>query len=145
MPVWESIGLLVIWLTVKGWLVWKRSARAALSYRQSKASSLPTVQNPNSVANADPARVLHQGRCESCGVECAIPMVRTRVERRPWRLVWWCEVCGRQSRAKVPAELVPVFIGWDKAGGTSLSMREVAELVQVDLNELNAAIEDELL
>jgi hypothetical protein len=72
-------------------------------------------------------------------------MVRTRVERRPWRLVWWCEVCGRQSRAKVPAELVPVFIGWDKAGGTSLSMREVAELVQVDLNELNAAIEDELL
>jgi hypothetical protein len=41
--------------------------------------------------------------------------------------------------------LVPVFVGWDKAGGTSLSMREVAELVQVDLDELNTAIEDELL
>jgi hypothetical protein len=41
--------------------------------------------------------------------------------------------------------LVPVFVGWDYVGGTSLSMREVAELVQVDLDELNAAIEDELL
>jgi len=38
-----------------------------------------------------------------------------------------------------------VFIGWDRAGGTTLSMREVAEMVQVDLDELNAAIEDELL
>jgi hypothetical protein len=72
-------------------------------------------------------------------------MSRTRVERRPWRLVWWCDVCGRQSRAKVPPELVPVFIGWDRAGGTTLSMREVSEMVQVDLDELNAAIEDELL
>jgi hypothetical protein len=41
--------------------------------------------------------------------------------------------------------LVPVFVGWDRAGGTTLSMREVAEMVQVDLAELNAAIEDELL
>jgi hypothetical protein len=44
-----------------------------------------------------------------------------------------------------PPELVPVFIGWDRAGGTSLSMREVAEMVQVDLDELNDAIADELL
>ena len=72
-------------------------------------------------------------------------MSRTRLERRPWRLVWWCDVCGKQSRALCPPELVPVFVGWDKAGGTSLSMREVAELVQVDLDELNTAIEDELL
>jgi hypothetical protein len=72
-------------------------------------------------------------------------MVRTRLERRPWRLVWWCHVCGRLSRALCPPELVPVFVGWDRAGGTSLSLREVAELVSVDLDELNAAIEDELL
>jgi hypothetical protein len=41
--------------------------------------------------------------------------------------------------------LVPVMIGWDRAGGTSLSMREVAEMVSVDLDELNEAIADELL
>jgi len=34
---------------------------------------------------------------------------------------------------------------WDRAGGTTLSMREVAEMVQVDLDDLNAAIADELL
>jgi hypothetical protein len=38
-----------------------------------------------------------------------------------------------------------MFVSWDRAGGTSLSMREVAEMVRVDLDELNAAIEDELL
>ena len=71
-------------------------------------------------------------------------MQRTRLERRPWRLVWWCAVCGRQSRALVPPELVAVFVSWDKAGGMSLSMREVAEMVQVDLDELNRAVEEEL-
>ena len=69
----------------------------------------------------------------------------TRLERRPWRLVWWCRVCGRQSRALVHPELVPMLTGWDKAFGMSLSMREVAEMVAVDLDELNRAIEDELL
>ena len=44
----------------------------------------------------------------------------------------------------VPPELVPVMVEWDRAGGTSLSMREVADMVRVDLDELNAAIEDEL-
>jgi hypothetical protein len=38
-----------------------------------------------------------------------------------------------------------VFTGWDKAGGTSLSMREVADLVNVDLDALNRAVADELL
>ncbi|HEY7821275.1 MAG TPA: hypothetical protein VIG24_00480 [Acidimicrobiia bacterium] len=74
-----------------------------------------------------------------------MPMQRTRVERRPWRLVWWCAVCGRQSRALVPAELVPTMIGWDRAYGTSLSLREIAEFVDVDLDELGRAVEDELL
>jgi hypothetical protein len=67
------------------------------------------------------------------------------LERHPWRIVWWCAVCGRQSRAACPAELVGVFTGWDKAGGTSLSMREVADLVNVDLDALNRAVVDELL
>jgi hypothetical protein len=77
-------------------------------------------------------------------VQAAVPMQRTRLERRPWRIVWWCAVCGRQSRAMVAPELVPVLVAWDRAGGMSLSMREVAEMVQVDLDELNRAVEDEL-
>lgn len=58
--------------------------------------------------------------------------------------MWWCAVCGRQSNAVCPPELVPMFVGWDQAGGTSLSMREVADMVQVDLDEFNRAIADEL-
>jgi hypothetical protein len=37
-----------------------------------------------------------------------------------------------------------MFVRWDEAGGMSLSMREVAEMVQVDLDEFNRAIADEL-
>ena len=54
-------------------------------------------------------------------------------------------MCGQQANARCPDELVPMFVRWDEAGGMSLSMREVAEMVQVDLDELNAAIEEELL
>ena len=145
MPVWESIVVLVIWRMVRGWRRSKRSGRAVPNSQRYSQSSQPTVRNPNSVANADPERISHNGKCEWCGVEAVVPMVRTRIERRPWRLVWWCDVCGRQSRARVPVELVDVFVSWDRAGGTTLSMREVVEMVQVDLDVLNAAIEDELL
>ncbi|HEY7823676.1 MAG TPA: hypothetical protein VIG24_12620 [Acidimicrobiia bacterium] len=41
--------------------------------------------------------------------------------------------------------MVPMLVGWDRVGGTSLSLREVAEMVDVDLDELNQAVEDELL
>jgi hypothetical protein len=44
-----------------------------------------------------------------------------------------------------PPELVDVFRQWDRAGGMTMSIREVAEMVRVDIDELNAAIEDELL
>ena len=102
------------------------------------------MRNPNSLASCDPERIAHNGKCEHCHAETIVPMTRTRLERRPWRLVWWCSVCGRQSRALCPPELVDTFVAWDKAGGMSLSMREVAEFVGVDLDELHRAVEDEL-
>jgi hypothetical protein len=37
-----------------------------------------------------------------------------------------------------------MFVGWDRAGGTTLSMREVAAMVRLDLDALNDAIEEEL-
>ena len=95
--------------------------------------------------DADPERIAHQSACEHCGVELPVPMRESRLERRPWRLVWWCRVCGRQSRALVHPELVPTLVSWDRVAGTSLSLREVADMVAVDLDELNRAIEEELL
>jgi hypothetical protein len=89
--------------------------------------------------------VAHDSPCQSCGVQTPVPMSRTRLERRPWRLVWRCPVCGQQGKTACPPELVDTFTGWDRAGGTSLSMREVADMVGVDLDALNRAIEDEIL
>jgi transcription elongation factor Elf1 len=126
---------------------WRRSRRSAHDGRNSphsKPLSLLTEQKRNWLADADPTRIGHQSQCDHCRAETIVPFRLTRVERRPWRLVWWCSVCGRQARASVPPELVPVMVEWDRAFGTSLSMREVADMVRVDLDELNAAIEDEL-
>ena len=103
------------------------------------------MRNPNSLDDVDPARVAHNGSCEHCGVVVPVPLSRTRLERRPWRLVWWCSVCGRQARAICPPELAPLFLKWDCAGGLALSMREVADMVQVSLEDIERAIEDELL
>ena len=140
----EIFAVVVIWLTVKSWLRSKRSGRAALNSPQSSPSSQPTVRKPNSLADLHPSKIQHDGKCQNCGVQTAVPLQRTRLERRPWRIVWWCAVCGQQAKAHCPDELVPMFAQWDQAGGMSLSMREVADMVHVDLDEFNRAIADEL-
>jgi hypothetical protein len=144
MPWWEISVVVVIWLMVRRSRRSKRSVPGAHNSPRSSLLLPPTVQKSSWLAEADPSRIAHDGTCENCGVQAAVPMQRTRLERRPWRIVWWCAVCGRQSRAMVAPELVPVLVAWDRAGGMSLSMREVAEMVQVDLDELNRAVEDEL-
>ena len=145
MPWLEISVVCVIWLTVRSWRRSKQSAPDVPNFPRSSPSSLPTVRKPNSLADLHPSKIQHDGQCQNCGVQAAVPLQRTRLERRPWRIVWWCAVCGRQSRLRVSPELVQVLSEWDRAGGTSLSMREVADMVQVDLDELNAAVEDELL
>lgn len=97
------------------------------------------------VAELDAAAVQHDGQCHNCGVQIPVPMSRTRLERRPWRMVWWCHVCGRLSRKTCSDELVSLLEDWDRPGGTVLSMREVADFVSVDLDGLNRAVLDELL
>ena len=72
-------------------------------------------------------------------------MTRTRLERRPWRLVWRCEVCNSQQKVPCPPEVVALFAEWDRAGGTSLSMREVSEMVQTGMDEFEQALRDEVL
>jgi len=142
---WSEIGVVAVTLLmVRGWRRSKRSGRAVPNSQRFNQSSPLTGQNPNSLVDADPAMVAHDSRCENCGVQVPVPVRVSRLERRPWRLVWWCRVCGRQSRALVRPEMVPMLVGWDRVGGTSLSLREVAEMVDVDLDELNQAVEDEL-
>ena len=144
MPWWEIGVVAVIWLMVRSWRRSRRSVRAAHNFQRSKRSSPLTEQKRNWLAEADPERIGHQSVCENCAAQVVVPFRVTRLERRPWRLTWWCQVCGMQARALVPPELVPVLVEWDRAFGTSLSLREVADMVRVDLDELNAAIEDEL-
>ena len=144
MPWWEIGVVAVIWLMVRSWRRSKRSVHAAHNFQRSKRSSRLTEQKRNLLADADPERIGHQSVCENCDAQVVVPFRVTRLERRPWRLTWWCSVCGRQSRALVPPELVPVLVEWDRAFGTSLSLREVAEWAQADADELARAVEDEL-
>jgi hypothetical protein len=144
MPWWEISVVCVIWLTVRSWRRSKRSGPDVPNSPRYSPSSLLTVPKPNLLADLHPSKIQHDGVCQNCGVQAAVPLQRTRLERRPWRIVWWCAVCGRQSNARCPDELVPMFVRWDEAGGTSLSMREVADMVDADLDEFNRAIADEL-
>ena len=145
MPLWESIVVLGIWLMVKRWLRWRRSDPDALSSPLYRPSSERTGQRRNLLADADPERIAHNGVCRDCGCDIPVSMTRTRLERRPWRLVWRCQVCGSQQKVTCPPEVIETFIEWDRAGGTSLSMREVAEMVQTDLAEFERAVQDEIL
>lgn len=144
MPWWEiSVGFVTL-LTVRRLLRWRRSGHDGRNSRHSSRSSQRIGLKSNLLADSDPSRIAHDGRCEHCGAQVVVPMSRTRLERRPWRIVWWCQVCGRQSRAMVPSKLVPVFASWDKAGGMGLSMREVSDMVGVSLAEFERAVDEEL-
>ena len=142
---WESFVATVTLLTVFGLLRWKPSAPAAPSSPPSSHSSPPTDPRRTLLADADPRKVGHDSICEVCRSEVIVSMAETRVERRPWRLVWRCSVCGSQSRARCPDELVPTFTSWDRAYGTSISMRELVEFMKTDLSELEKAVKGELL
>ena len=145
MPLWESIVVLGIWLTVRRWLRWRRSVHGAPNSPHYRRSSQHIAQRSSLLANADPERIAHNGVCRSCGSDVPVPMTRTRLERRPWRLVWRCEVCGSQQKVACPPEALGAFIAWDRAGGTSLSMREVADMAQTDLAEFERAMQEEIL
>ena len=97
------------------------------------------------LADADARHVFWDSTCEVCLSEVMMPIAHARLERRPWRLVWRCSVCGAQSRVRCPDELVSTFIAWDRAYGTSVSMRELVEFIKTDLDELEKAVQDELL
>lgn len=93
----------------------------------------------------DPDRVAHDGPCNRCGARSPVLLAQCRLERRPWRLVWRCASCNSLARVRVNAEALPILLSMDRAGGMPLSLREVARMVEVDLDALNDALGDEVL
>ena len=74
-----------------------------------------------------------------------MPLSISRLEARPWRLTWRCQVCGMQARVKVTDEALPLMLALDRAGGMPVSRREADEFADMDEQDLDEAIKDELL
>jgi len=74
-----------------------------------------------------------------------VPLSISRLEARPWRLTWRCQVCGMQARVKVTDEALPLMLALDRAGGMPVSRREADEFADMDEQDLDEAIKDELL
>jgi len=93
----------------------------------------------------DPDRTMHDSLCRVCRARVPVPLKVTRLESRPWRLTWRCQVCGNQAAVKVAAEALPVLLMMDRAGGMPLSRREADRFAQVRQDEFDAAVREELL
>ena len=141
---WEVCVVLVIWLTVRGRQRSKRSGRVAVSSRR-YSRFLRLTSRRRTLPELDPDRTMHQSVCRACGVEDLVALRATRLERKPWRLVWRCMACDGMSAVRLAAVLVGPMIELDRAGGMALSVREVKDFEAADQDEFDAAVEDELL
>jgi len=141
---WEICVVIVIWLMVKRWLRWRRSVHAGRSYRHSKVSLQPTEPRPT-LPELDPDKTLHHSVCHWCRTRLYVPLRRCRLEERPWRLTWTCEVCGNPARVLVADDALGMLLAQDRAGGMAISKREVADFASVSVDELADAAAEELL
>jgi hypothetical protein len=73
-----------------------------------------------------------------------VPLSISRLEARPWRLTWRCEVCGMQARVRVTDEALPLMLALDRVGGMPLSRREVDKFASLDEDEFERALREEL-
>ena len=74
-----------------------------------------------------------------------MPLSRTRLERRPWRLVWVCESCGDEAHVPAPPDLIGPMRELDRAGGAAISVREARAFAAMSADEFETALRDELL
>lgn len=93
----------------------------------------------------DPDNTMHQSTCHWCRTRLYIPLRRSRLEERPWRLTWRCDVCGNPSRVLVAEDALGMLLAQDRAGGMAISRREVAEFADLSVDELSDAAADEIL
>ena len=143
---WESFALTVTSLTVFALLRSKRSVRAALNSQHYSLSSQPTEARPTlfDPDQVETDRTFHVSWCNHCNQKAAVPLARTALERRPWRVVWKCEACENMTAAAVPPQMVNDFLELDRAGGMRLSIREAKQFTMATVQELNRAIRTEL-
>ena len=118
-------ALTVIWLLAKLRRLEKRYGPDARSSRRSSRSSTPTGLRPSSPVSAlDPERTFHDAPCLTCGFRDRVALARTRLERRPWQLVWTCASCGDEAHFPSPPDLIRPMLAMEKAGGVGISIRE---------------------
>ena len=93
----------------------------------------------------DPARTAHESRCRFCNAQVLVPLVDTRLEYKPWRIVWRCRVCNNMATTKVEPEMVPALLRLQRAGGMAMSVREADYLRDESLERFNRKVQDFLL
>ena len=140
---WEICVTLVIWRTLAVLRRWKRSGHAAHSSQPSSPSSQPTSPRPTS-AVLDPDRTVHDSTCTWCHAQAMVPLRDSRLEARPWRLLWRCPVCSAISRVRVHDDLVPAMLQLDRAGGMRVSKREAERFASAADEDWDRALEEEL-
>lgn len=88
----------------------------------------------------------HDSPCSRCKIEALVPMRVTRLERRPWRLIWDCSFCDSRSVRRVEPEFVGTLIDlFDVAGGSQLSMRELIDFQRMSEETFEALIREQIL
>ena len=97
------------------------------------------------MSDLDPERTLHDAPCLSCGARLTVPLARTRLEKRPWRLVWRCEACDRDAEFPAPPDLIGPMRRLERVGGVAISVREARAFAQLSHDEFDQAVREELL
>jgi hypothetical protein len=97
------------------------------------------------VSDLEPDQVLHDAPCLNCGARLPVLLSRTRLEKRPWRLVWACLACERTAEFPAPPDLIRPMLDLQRAGGVAISAREAKAFAAVSADEFERAVRDELL
>jgi len=93
----------------------------------------------------DRPEAAHDSPCSRCGTEALIPMRVTRLERRPWRLIWDCSFCGKRAARQVEPELVGTLIDlFDVAFGSQLSLRELQDFRRMSEETFETLIREQV-
>lgn len=92
----------------------------------------------------DPDRSVHDSACRWCKAKVPVPLSKCRLERRPWRFVWRCVVCGNVAMVKIQDDLVGELLLLDRVGGSVVSQREIDFWSSMDVELFSEFAAEEL-